>query len=65
MILNLASLEICTLDEIISILYNHTYDPLVDSSQAGFDTFIANHVIIEKLSRYHRDSVVSPKLGDV
>jgi hypothetical protein len=34
-----ASLEICTLDEIISILQNHACDPHVDSSQAGFGFF--------------------------
>jgi uncharacterized protein (UPF0147 family) len=41
----LASLENCTLDEIISILQNQACDPLVDSNQVGFGTFIANHVI--------------------
>jgi hypothetical protein len=41
----LASLENCTLDEIISILQNQACDPLVDSNQVGFGTFIANNVI--------------------
>jgi hypothetical protein len=61
----LASLENCTLDEIISILQNHACDPLVDSNQAGFGTFIANQAIREKLNMYHKDSMVAPKLGDV
>jgi hypothetical protein len=41
----LASLENCTLDEIISVLQNHACDPDMDSNQAGFGTIIANHII--------------------
>jgi hypothetical protein len=41
----LTSLENCTLDEIISILQNHSCDPHVDSNQAGVGSFITNHVI--------------------
>jgi hypothetical protein len=62
---HLALLENCTLDEIISILQNHACDPLVDSNQAGFATVIANHVIKEKLNRYHKESMVPLKLGDI
>jgi hypothetical protein len=43
----LASLENCTLDEIVSILQNNACDPHVDYNQADFCTFIANHVIKE------------------
>jgi hypothetical protein len=50
----LASLENCTFDKIISILQNHACHP-----------FVANHVIKEKLNRYHKESMVPPKLGDV
>jgi hypothetical protein len=35
-------------------LQNHACDP-----------FVANHVIKEKLNRYHKESMVPPKLGDV
>jgi hypothetical protein len=61
----LASLENYTLDEIISILQNHACDPHVDSNLAGFGSLIAKHVIKEKLDRYHKESMVPPKLGDV
>jgi hypothetical protein len=60
----LASLEKCTLDEIIFMLQNYVCDPLVDSNQAGFGSFIANHVIKEKLDRSHKESMVPPKLAD-
>jgi hypothetical protein len=40
-------------------------DPLVDSNQAGFGSFVANHVIKKKLDRYNKESMVPPKLGDV
>jgi hypothetical protein len=59
----LASLENCTLDEIISILQSHASDPVVNSNQAGSGSFIANHVIKEKLDLYHKESIVQPKLG--
>jgi hypothetical protein len=45
-------------------LQNHACDPLVHSNQAGFCTFISNHVIKEKLDRYNKESMVPPKLGD-
>jgi hypothetical protein len=61
----LSSLENFTIDEIISILQNHACDPNVDSKQVGFGTIIANHVIKEKFNRYHKESMVPPKLGDV
>jgi hypothetical protein len=61
----LASLENCTIDEIISILQNHACDPNVNANQEYFGTIISNHVIKEKLNMYHKDSMVPPKLGDV
>jgi hypothetical protein len=61
----LASPENCTLDKIVSILQNHASDPHVDSNLVGFDTLIANHVIKVKLNKYHKESMVPPKLGDV
>jgi hypothetical protein len=53
----LAFLENCTLDEIIFILQNYVCDPLVDSNQAAFGSFIANHVIKEKLDSYYKESM--------
>jgi Mor family transcriptional regulator len=62
---SLASLENCTLDEVISILQNYACDPIVNSNQVGSGSSIANHVIKEKFDRYHKESMVSPKLGDI
>jgi hypothetical protein len=61
----LASLNNCTVDESISILQNHACDPTIDTNKAGFGSYIANHLIKEKLDRYHKESMVPPKLGDV
>jgi hypothetical protein len=60
----LTSLENCTLDEIILYLQNHSCDPIVNSDQAGFGYFIANHVITENLDICHKESMVPPMLGD-
>jgi hypothetical protein len=49
---HLASLDNYTLNEIISILQSYSYDPIVNSNQAGFEYLIANHVIKEKLDMY-------------
>jgi hypothetical protein len=35
----LASLQNCTLDEVISILQNNACDTILNSNQAGFDSF--------------------------
>jgi uncharacterized protein (UPF0147 family) len=40
----LASLENCTLDEIISILQNHACDPTINTKR-GSGSYIANHII--------------------
>jgi hypothetical protein len=61
----LASLENCTLDEVISILQNHVCDPTINSNQAGFGSFVAYHVIKEKIDRYHKKSMVPPKLRNL
>jgi hypothetical protein len=61
----LSYLENCTLDEVISILQNYACDPIVNSNQLGFGSFIANHLIRENLDRCHKESMVPPKLGDV
>jgi hypothetical protein len=57
--------ENCTLNEYLSMLQNHACDPTVVTNQAGFGSFITNHVIKEKLDMYHKESMVPPKLGDV
>jgi hypothetical protein len=45
----LASLENCTLDEVISVLQNYACDPTTTVNQAGFDSYIANHIIKRSL----------------
>jgi hypothetical protein len=61
----LATLESYTVDNYVLFLQNHACDPDIDANQADFGTVIANHVIKEKLNRYHKESMVPPKLGDV
>jgi hypothetical protein len=61
----LASLENCTLNELISILQNYACDPTTNVKQAGFGSYITNHVIKEKLERYHEESMVLANLRDV
>jgi hypothetical protein len=62
---SLASLENCTLNEVISMLKYYACDPIFNSNQAGFGSFIANHVIKEKVDRYQKEPMVPPNLGDV
>jgi hypothetical protein len=61
----LAYLGNYTLDRIISISQNHACDPTINTNQAGFGSYIANHVIKEKLNMYHKVSMVPPKFVDV
>jgi hypothetical protein len=57
------SLENCTLDEVISILQNYACDPTVVTIQAGFSSFIANHVIKENLTGITRSPWSHLSLG--
>jgi hypothetical protein len=52
------SLENCTHDEVISILQNYACDPTINTNQADFGSYIANHAIKEKLGRYHKEYMV-------
>jgi hypothetical protein len=61
----LASFKKCTLDEVFSILQNDACDPTINTNQAGFNSYIANHVIKENLDMYNKESMVPSKLGDV
>jgi hypothetical protein len=61
----LATLESYTVDNYVLFLQNHACDSDIDANQADFATIIANHIIKEKLNRYHKESMVPPKLGDV
>ena len=33
--------------------------------QSGFGSYIANHVLKEKIARYNQEAMIPPKLGDV
>ena len=58
-------LEKCSLHELISILQKFASDPSVNINQAGFGSYIANHVLKEKIARYNQEAMIPPKLGDV
>ena len=45
----LLDLENCSLHELISILQKFASDPSIDVNQSGFCSYIANHVLKEKL----------------
>jgi hypothetical protein len=57
-------LKKCSLHELISILQKFASDPSVNSNQAGFGSYIANHVLKEKISRYNHEAMIPQKLGD-
>ena len=56
-------LENCSLHELISILQKFVSDPSIDVNQSGFGSYIANHVLKEKIARYNQEAVIPPKLG--
>ena len=58
-------LEDCSLKELISTLQKFASDSSIDVNQAGFGSYIANHVLKEKIARYNQESMIPPKLGDV
>jgi hypothetical protein len=53
------------LNELINILQSFANDPSFNVSQTGFGSYIANHVIKEKIQRYNNEAMIPPKLGDV
>jgi hypothetical protein len=46
-------LEKCSLHELMSILQKFASDPYINANQAGFGSYIANHVLKEKIARYN------------
>ena len=58
-------LENCSLHELISILQKFASDPSIDVNQSGFGSYIANHVLKEKIARYNQEAMIPPKLGDI
>jgi hypothetical protein len=60
----LLNLEKCSLHELINILQNFASDPSINANQAGFGSYITNHVLKEKIARYNQEAMIPPKLGD-
>jgi hypothetical protein len=60
----LLDLEKCSLRELMSILQKFASDPSINANQAGFCSYIANHVLKEKIARYNQEAMIPPKLGD-
>ena len=58
-------LDKCILHELINVLQKFASDPSINSHQAGFGSYIAKHVLKEKIARYNQDAMIPPKLGDV
>ena len=61
----LLDLENCSLHELISILQKFASDPSINYNQAGFGSYIANHVLKEKIARYNQEAMIPPKRGDI
>jgi hypothetical protein len=60
----LLDLEKCSLYELINILQKFASDPSINVNQEGFGSYIANHVLKEKIARYNQEAMIPPKLGD-
>jgi hypothetical protein len=53
------------LSDNINILQSFANDPSFNVHQTGFGSYIANHVIKEKIQLYNNEAMIPPKLGDV
>ena len=51
--------------ELTSISQNFASDPSINTNQAGFGSYIANHVLKEKIARYNQEDMIPPNLGDI
>jgi hypothetical protein len=60
----LLDLEKCSLHEIMSILQKFASDPSINANKAVFGSYIANHVLKEKIARYNQEAMIPTKLGD-
>jgi hypothetical protein len=61
----LLDLDKCSLNELINILQIFANDPSFNVYQTGFGSYIANHVIKEKIQSYNNEAMIPPKLEDV
>jgi hypothetical protein len=60
----LFDLEKCSLHELINILQIFASDPSINANQAGFCSYITNHILKEKIARYNQEAMIPPKPGD-
>ena len=61
----LLDLDNCSLHELISILQKFASDPSININQAGLGSYIANHVLKEKIARYNQKAMIPPMFGDI
>ena len=61
----LLGLDNCSLHELISILQKIASDPSINVNQAGFGSYISNHVLKQKIARYNQEGMIPPKHGDI
>jgi hypothetical protein len=61
----LLDLDKCSLNELMIISQKFANDPYFNVHQTGFGSYIANHVIKEKIQIYNNEVMIPPKLGDV
>jgi hypothetical protein len=54
----LLELQKCNLHKLISILQKFASDPSVNSNQAGFGSYIANHALKEKIAMYNQEAMI-------
>jgi hypothetical protein len=59
------NLDKCSLSELINVFQNFANDPYFNVHQTRFGSYIANHVIKEKIQRYNIEAMKPPKLRDV
>jgi hypothetical protein len=60
----LLDLDKCSLNELMNLLQKFDNDPSFNVHQTGFGSYIAYHVIKEKIERYNNEAMIPPKLGD-
>ena len=46
--------------ELISILQKFASETSSNANQAGFDSYIANHVLKEKIAGYNQEAMIPP-----
>jgi hypothetical protein len=61
----LLDIDRCSFNELRNILQSFANDPSFNVHQTGFGSYIANHVIKEKIQCYNNEAMIPHKLGDV